>query len=350
VCAALLASKMILYLVLLFCCLNVAGGVWVKEMENKGAFQGDMILDPDELENGWNVSRSTYGPSTFASIKGGRWPGAVVPYQIQSSIGASGVAAIRRAIADYHRYTCIRWVPRTNQRTYVSFYRGGGCSSPVGYRNGRVNYISLASGCWSKGITMHEMGHSLGLYHEQSRPDRDSYVNIIWRNIPTNIQYNFNKLTTAVVNSLGTPYDYNSMMHYGATAFGGGRMTIQTKDPSKQNVIGRFNGFSQTDIRQLKLMYKCGTFPNTVKPPTQTCVDKSSSCSTWARAGYCTVNAAWESYMKANCCKACKGQGGTRPCTDLNQHCAYHASRGYCNSSRYGQWMATNCKRSCRKC
>ena len=61
-------------------------GMWVKEMENDGAFEGDMILDPDEFERGWNVSKERPNMQTYASIKGGRWPDAVVPYRIEGII------------------------------------------------------------------------------------------------------------------------------------------------------------------------------------------------------------------------------------------------------------------------
>ena len=43
--------------------------------------------------------------------------------------------------------------------------------------------VSLASGCWDKGTVIHEVLHSLGFWHEQSRPDRDSYVRILTQNI-----------------------------------------------------------------------------------------------------------------------------------------------------------------------
>jgi len=372
-----MATQMLtITVVLLFYCCCFCEGAWVKEMENQGVFQGDMILDPDEFEKGWNQTK------TYASIKGGRWPGGKVPYVIESSIDPKGVTAIEAAIADYKKYTCIRFVKRTNERAFVSFYKGGGCSSPVGYRAGRVNRISLASGCWYKGIVMHEMGHTLGFYHEQSRPDRDEYVTILWQNINSKMRYNFNKQTTTNVDSLGTKYDYSSMMHYGPKAFStNGRITIKTKDSSKQNLIGRRTGFSEIDIQQLKLMYSCGGTRPKPKPrpkPTkrpqprprprprpkpQGCVDKGRYCQSWSKRGYCR-NSRYINYMKKNCCKSCgkastggtgggtggSGSGGSGACRDRDRNCRYQVARGFCRSSRYGAWMRKNCKKSCRRC
>lgn len=69
---------------------------------------------------------------------------------------------------------------------------------------------------------------------------------------------NFQKEPANTVNSLGTPYDLKSMMHYPSKAFGGGKMTIQVLDASKQHWIGQREGFSEIDKKQLNLMYGCG--------------------------------------------------------------------------------------------
>ena len=64
----------------------------------------------------------------------------------------------------------------------IFFFR---CWSGVGrefWKNG-FQEISLGSGCIRKGIMMHEILHALGFRHEQSRYDRDKYVEVFWENI-----------------------------------------------------------------------------------------------------------------------------------------------------------------------
>lgn len=71
------------------------------------------------------------------------------------------------------------------------------------------------------------------------------------------MRYNFNKHSIHTIDSLGTPYDFGSMMHYGSTVFGNGYQTIKTIDPDKQRLIGQRVGFSKIDIEQIKRMYCC---------------------------------------------------------------------------------------------
>ena len=51
------------------------------------------------------------------------------------------------------------------------------CSSPIGMQYAG-NFIRLAGGCFSHGTLLHEIAHTLGIWHEQNRPDRDQYIKI----------------------------------------------------------------------------------------------------------------------------------------------------------------------------
>ena len=66
-----------------------------------------------------------------------------------------------------------------------------------------------------KDIVLHELGHAIGFYHEQSRVDRDNYLLVKWDNIRPANSFNFNRASTSAYSDYGVPYDYNSIMHYG---------------------------------------------------------------------------------------------------------------------------------------
>ena len=57
------------------------------------------------------------------------------------------------------------------------------CYSMVGKSTGGAQQLSLMGPCAKKGTAMHEMLHVLGFFHEQSRPDRDEWVEILLQNV-----------------------------------------------------------------------------------------------------------------------------------------------------------------------
>ena len=66
------------------------------------------------------------------------------------------------------------------------------------------------------GTVVHEILHSIGILHEQSRPDRDNYVTINFDNIKSDKKENFKKYGWDSVDTREIAYDLGSVMHYGS--------------------------------------------------------------------------------------------------------------------------------------
>uniref|UniRef100_H2Y7W0 Metalloendopeptidase n=1 Tax=Ciona savignyi TaxID=51511 RepID=H2Y7W0_CIOSA len=161
---------------------------------------------------------------------------------------------INQAFAAYTELTCIDFVVRTNQVNYIEFVSKGGCWSYIG-RKGGMQEISIGFGCEWKGVVQHELMHALGFWHEQSRPDRDNFVKILTENIIAGKEHNFNKRNS--INSLGSPYDLQSIMHYGGNAFSKNRSPTIVDRTTNQIIKAQREKFSDEDRVQLNLLYRC---------------------------------------------------------------------------------------------
>lgn len=161
---------------------------------------------------------------------------------------AHNMDVIERALNQYHKNTCIKFIPRRpSDRDYISIENGAsGCWSSVG-RTGGKQVVNLQSpGCVNKvGTVIHELLHVLGFLHEQNREERDKFVTIRTKNIRQGYEINFDKAKPGETTGYGVSYDYGSVMHYSPNAFSkNGQPTIEAK-ASISEKMGQREGFSK---------------------------------------------------------------------------------------------------------
>jgi len=198
-----------------------------------------------------------------------RWPNNIIPYKIGIEFNANERAIIMKAMQMWMNKTCIRFTDAgsaearsAGHSNFIRFKDGTGCWTYAGYLNGRQDHVVNlqrnrgGSGCMFTQIVAHELGHVIGLHHEQNRNDRDNYIQIDYSKVAGGKRLQFQ--TQRGQDPFGTSYDYCSIMHYGAKFFTmDNSFTMIPKDLRYIAVIGEAKELTYSDATIVNKMYKC---------------------------------------------------------------------------------------------
>lgn len=227
----------------------------------KAVYQGDILLD--HVEQSPNAHQSEGLGITYSQYL---WPnvGGVyeIPYIIDPSSG--DLTNLNTAISQFNTTFSgiIQLVAYTNQANYIDFdfdpnNTSGVCEAYEGMVGGE-QVVGGSSTCTVATI-LHEMGHTVGVWHEQSRPDRATYVNVNYGAVIKASRSNFDIITDNEQEL--TPYDYASIMEYPAYSFS------RNGEPCIESIpagipLSNPNGYSAADIDSILRLY--GAIPTQV--------------------------------------------------------------------------------------
>jgi Astacin (Peptidase family M12A) len=156
------------------------------------------------------------------------WPQRTIPFTISSNVPAQFRTAIQSAVQVWNDNTVIKltplaellanpnWMskhpnPAVSRVHFVLSVYGGRCNSHVGRKGGTQLIRCLST--WSVGPLVHEIGHAIGLYHEQQRMDRDNFVIVVPAAIPNYKAVDYVKKSPPWAMPHGS-YNCRSVMHY----------------------------------------------------------------------------------------------------------------------------------------
>ncbi len=244
----------------------------VSIVNGQAYLEGDIDLGSEASLDEFQGRMSTFSVTQDDNwLESTRWTNGIVPFVILDGFSENERAVIISAMNHIAANSNVCFRRRTDESGYIKFKKysrtqlgfDGGSS-----RLGRCGYcldgqeIKLSS--VTNAVVRHEICHALGLLHEQSREDRNNFVEILKNNIQEGQEYNFDQ---AIYSSTDVGnYDFASIMHYFSTAFGKKingvvQQTIKRKSNPSDQSFGFSEVLSNGDKQGINSMY----------PQSQTC-------------------------------------------------------------------------------
>jgi hypothetical protein len=240
-------------------------GIVVTDGESASAFVGVVANYRADVPDGSDILPPPGAGKTgrereglAIQFPGGLWPrdGATNTVRIPYTLSSGGAAVAAIAAFNQKFAGQIQWVPRAAEAAYVDFAldpadQSRVCRAHVGRLGGEQKILGSIA-CSTAGL-LHEMGHVLGLHHENQRPDAATWVNLQAANADKpNLAANFAPLASNA-GPVGL-YDYGSLMHYHPlSASKNRRPVLSAATPGIP--FGEAVEFSAGDIDQLRRLY-----------------------------------------------------------------------------------------------
>ena len=196
------------------------------------------------------------------------WPHGRIPYVIDPGFSSHSWWDIHDAIEEWNTKTVVHLQYRTTELDYVRFRpTTERCRSSVGKVGGEQSiwWAQDRGQCGEKSSLLHEIGHTVGMWHEHQRTDRDEYLTVREEGLLETAR----KWIVENDHPAHGHYDFASVMHYQPLSHSRDGLPVLESIPPGIQIRPPGGGLSPGDIEKVAILYHSHVWPTTISsnPP-----------------------------------------------------------------------------------